>query len=167
MMKTQPRVEEPYDARHDTPISWDRAVDCLANAESFWLATTRPDGRPHLVPLFVIWADGRLYFAASPASQKARNLSSKSNAVITTSGNAIDLVVEGEAIRAKDDASLDAAAAAYASKYGWQVEERDGAFHAEGAPTAGPQPYDIYEVTFAKAFAFPTEGTLVPTRWRF
>jgi hypothetical protein len=87
--------------------------------------------------------------------------------VITTSGNAIDLVVEGETIRVKDDASLDAAAAAYASKYGWQVEVRDGAFHAEGAPTAGPPPYDIYEVTLAKAFAFPTEGTLVPTRWRF
>ncbi len=45
---------------------------------------------------------------------------------------------------------------------------RDGAFHdAEGAPTAGPPPYDVYEVTAETAYGFGTDGTFAPTRWRF
>jgi hypothetical protein len=40
----------------------------------------------------------------------------------------------------------------------------------EGAPTAGPPPYEVYEVyevTPAIAFGFGTDETLTPTRWRF
>lgn len=167
MVNPQPRIEEAYERGCGSPIPWEQASDDLTNAGSYWLATTRPDTRPHVVPVLAVWADGRLHFAASPASQKARNLSLKPHSVITTSGNALDLVVEGDATKVKDDVRLNSVAAAYASKYGWQVEVRDGAFHAEGASTAGPPPYNIYELTLVKAFAFPTEGTLVPTRWRF
>ena len=35
-----------------------------------------------------------------------------------------------------------------------------------GAPTSGGPPYEVYEVTPAKAFALPTDGeTTTPTRW--
>ena len=44
---------------------------------------------------------------------------------------------------------------------------RDGAFYADGAPTAGPPPYEVYEVTPATAFGFPTDETFTATRWRF
>lgn len=50
----------------------------------------------------------------------------------------------------------------------WHVTVRDGAFHgAEGAPTAGPPPYDVYEVRPATAYAFGTEEPARSTRWRF
>jgi hypothetical protein len=38
---------------------------------------------------------------------------------------------------------------------------------AEGAPTAGPPPYDVYEATPTAAFGFGTDERFVPTRWRF
>jgi hypothetical protein len=47
---------------------------------------------------------------------------------------------------------------------------REGAFDGtEGAPTAGPPPYDVYELSPVKAFAFGIDAamTFVPTRWRF
>ena len=53
------------------------------------------------------------------------------------------------------------------------VTVRDGAFHdgafhdAEGAPTAGPPPYDVYEVIPTTAFGFGTDESFSPTRWRF
>ena len=59
---------------------------------------------------------------------------------------------------------------AYRSKYGWPVEIRDGAFDAPyGAPTAGPPPYVVYEVTPVQVFGFGTSDALGPrtTRWRF
>jgi pyridoxamine 5'-phosphate oxidase-like protein len=35
----------------------------LHEARLFWLATVRPEGRPH-VPLIAVWVDGALYFAS-------------------------------------------------------------------------------------------------------
>jgi hypothetical protein len=80
----------------------------------------------------------------------------------------LDLVVEGEAAKVDDEARLRRVAAAYQAKYDWQVIVRDGAFHdAEGAPTAGPPPYEVYEVRTAQVFGFPAGGGHSPTRWRF
>lgn len=87
--------------------------------------------------------------------------------MITTSARGLDLVIEGEATKVQNDTRLQHVAAVYASKYDWHVEVRDGVFHAEGAPTAGPPPFDVYQITATKAFGFPTGGSLTPTRWRF
>jgi hypothetical protein len=68
----------------------------------------------------------------------------------------------------KDETWLHRVAEAYMTKYGWPVTVRDSAFYADGAPTAGPPPYYVYEFIPTTAFGFPTEeGTFSPTRWRF
>ena len=36
--------------------SWSEVEPRLAKGGWFWLATVRPDGAPHLVPLFAAWA---------------------------------------------------------------------------------------------------------------
>jgi hypothetical protein len=77
-------------------------------------------------------------------------------------------VLQGTAVKVRDAATLRRVADAYASIYDWHVTVRDGAFHdTEGAPTAGPPPYDVYEATPTAAFGFGTDETFVPTRWRF
>jgi len=78
------------------------------------------------------------------------------------------LVVEGRAALVRDEARLRRVADAYAAKYGWQVRPQDGAFDADdGAPTAGPPPYDVYVLTPDRVFGFGTDETWSPTRWRF
>ena len=76
-------------------------------------------------------------------------------------------MVEGTAAKVSDETRLHRVAEAYWAKYGWPVTVRDGAFYADGAPTAGPPPYEVYEVTPATAFGFPTDETFTATRWRF
>ena len=167
MAEKRPRTEQPYNAGETTTTSWTEARGRLETAESFWLATVRLDGRPHVVPVLAVWVDDALHVAASATSRKAINLAHDPHCVVTTSKNGLDLVLEGEAARAKNEDRLRRIAGTYASKYGWQVDIRDGAFHAEGAPTAGPPPFDVYEITLSVAFGFPTDGTLAPTRWKF
>jgi len=50
----------------------------LQTERNIWLATTRPDGRPHLVPIWFVYEAGRFYICTQAQSVKARNLQSNS-----------------------------------------------------------------------------------------
>ena len=57
----------------------------------------------------------------------------------------------------------------HARKYGWPPTVADGAFDAPyGAPTAGPPPYEVYEITARTVYGFGTDEEHAPrsTRWR-
>jgi nitroimidazol reductase NimA-like FMN-containing flavoprotein (pyridoxamine 5'-phosphate oxidase superfamily) len=167
MAKNEPVAEQPFDTDFGAPAPWPEARARLAEAQTYWLATVRPDGRPHVTPLLGVWVDGALHFVANATSRKARNLAHDAHCVITAGNPLLDLVVEGEAAKVSDDATLQRVANVYASKYGWEVTVRNGAFDADGAPTAGPPPYEVYEVTPTTIFAFGTDETVGSTRWRF
>ena len=85
--------------------------------------------------------DGALCFSVGEAPRKRKNLARDSRCVITVGNRYMDLMVEGDAAKVSDRASLHPVAEAYASKYGWRATVRDGAFYADGALTAGPPPY--------------------------
>jgi len=55
-------------------LPWAWAEERLAAAETYWVATTRPDGRPHLMPVWAAWHAGRLWFEGGAATRRARNL---------------------------------------------------------------------------------------------
>jgi Pyridoxamine 5'-phosphate oxidase len=169
MADPEPASAEAMVGPDADPTPWASARGVLEDGRpTYWLATVRPDGRPHVMPLLGVWVEGRLYFCAGEGTRKARNLARHSTCVVTVEEGPLDLVVEGEAVKARDEATLRRVAEAYAAVYGWRVTVRDGAFTGtEGAPTAGPPPYDVYEVTPAIAFGFGTDETLTPTRWRF
>jgi hypothetical protein len=74
MVEKEPANERLYLTQDATPASWAEARGRLADADLNWLATVRPDGLPHLVPILAVWVDGALHFVASPTFRKARNL---------------------------------------------------------------------------------------------
>ena len=168
MAGREPATEQAF-GTDDTRRSatWAEACERLGAAGRYWLATMRPDGRPHVMPVLAVWLDGALHFAAGETSRKARNLARDPRCVIAAGDPALDLVVEGEAARVDDEARLRGVADAYASKYGWRVTVRDSAFYGEGAPTAGPPPYGVYAIAPSVAFGFGTDETFGATRWRF
>jgi PPOX class probable F420-dependent enzyme len=47
------------------------------------VATVRPDGRPHVAPVWYLWEDGCFYFETSHSAVKANNLRSNPNIAIT------------------------------------------------------------------------------------
>jgi PPOX class probable F420-dependent enzyme len=46
----------------------------LASEPIVWLSTVRPDGTPHLVPIWFSWDGERLFVASKPEARKVRNL---------------------------------------------------------------------------------------------
>ncbi len=75
-----PRSERPTVPTYGIPedpagtLPWTWAEGQLATAETFWITTTRPDGRPHLMPVWAAWHAGRLWFEGGAATRRARNL---------------------------------------------------------------------------------------------
>lgn len=168
MAEKEPVAEQPVRSDRETVTEWADGRERLAAAGTYWLSTLLPDGRPHVRPHFAVLLDHTLYFSSSPTSRKGQNLTRDARCGISTTHGELDLVVEGDAERVTDEATLQRVSEAYLAKYEWPTTVRDGAFDAPyGAPTAGPPPYQVYAVRPAKIFGFPSEGTLSPTRWRF
>ena len=152
------------------PIPWSRALKQLEDAaprRSFWLATVRPGGRPHVAAVGALWVDGKFYFVSGPGTRKSRNLAQNPNCVISVSLGDLDLVVEGTAARVTDRPTLSRIASLYAAQ-GWPASVSDGAITAEySAPSAGPAPWDLYAVTPSTAFGVATAEPHGATRWSF
>ena len=62
-----------------------------------WLASVRPTGRPHLVPLWFVWAGGRIYLCVAGTSVKARNLAVNPAVALALESGSSPIVVEGQA----------------------------------------------------------------------
>lgn len=148
------------------PTSWEETVRVLQSAELFWLTTVRADRRPHVSPLVAVWSDGACHFCTGPDEQKAVNLRTNPNVILTTGCNqwerGLDVVVEGRAVRTTDDATLRRLAAAWQTKWDgqWQYEVQDGAFR-HGAGTAL-----VFTVVPSKVLGFG-KGTFSHTRHKF
>jgi len=54
----------------------------LARDEVIWVSTTRPDGRPHVVPVWFTWNGEVLTFFSKPDAQKVRNLEANPNVML-------------------------------------------------------------------------------------
>jgi pyridoxine/pyridoxamine 5'-phosphate oxidase len=170
--------QKNLDIYGNEPIPWSRALHELEVAPSetdaeagppktYWLATVGPDGRPHLAGVGALWVDGRFYFTSGPGTRKSRNLAVNPSCAVSVSLTGIDLVVEGTAARVTDEATVKRIAERYAAQ-GWPARATGGAITADySAPSAGPPPWDVYEVTPATAFGVASAEPFGATRWRF
>ena len=169
MVSQQPAGE--LDARFSSdgasPTPWADAAAVMEEAAVYWIATVRPDGRPHVTPIAGLWLDETLYFCTGPGERKAKNLAENRNVIITTGCNGfegLDVVVEGGALPISDTTRLQRLADAYEAKYpgvfGFRV--RDAAFRNGGGGEAL-----VFEVAATKAFGFSKGEPFSQTRWRF
>ncbi len=55
-------------------LPWTHVRERLASAHNYWICTTRPDGRPHSIPVWGFFFDDTLYFGTGRSTRKARNL---------------------------------------------------------------------------------------------
>ncbi|HET9900922.1 MAG TPA: pyridoxamine 5'-phosphate oxidase family protein [Actinomycetes bacterium] len=78
-------------------LSWEEVDERLAAALHYWLVTTRPDGRPHVVPVDGMWVDGACYFGGDPTTVHARNLRDDPRAAIHLDDAEAATIAEGVA----------------------------------------------------------------------
>jgi hypothetical protein len=153
-------------------LPWSRAHDLLVTPPtgvelSFFLGTIQPNGRPHSAGIGALWHDGDFFIVSGPETRKSRNLAANPFCTISVRLEGLDLVLEGEAKRITDKATLEQAAKAYRDT-GWPAEVEGDAFTAPySAPSAGKPPYYVYLFTFDTAFGVATAEPNGATRWRF
>ena len=104
--------------RRRNPARW-RAIEARLSREStIWLATVRADGRPHLVPLWYVWLDERIYVCTGSATQKFANLIHNQSVALALPDPANVIVIEGEA-HTVARGQIDAMAEHFYHKYEW------------------------------------------------
>jgi len=101
-----------------------RADERLRNDLMAWLSTVRPDGRPHLVPIWFLW-DGATLLVFSKNDQKIRNLQRSPQAIVAlddTEGGDDVVMIEGD-VTLPERGSVTPALPAYAEKYASKLAE--------------------------------------------
>ena len=140
------------------PWSWARTR--LEGAINYWLGTTRPDGRPHAVPIWGVWLDDQFYFEGGPDTRRGRNLAANPAIVVHVAEGDEIVIVEGTAMEIPPpDAALSARlvaafAAKYLPKYSYQPDP------------AGWEKGGLYAVRPHLAMAWSTFPSTT-TRWHF
>lgn len=104
-------------------LSWSWGVERLERSRNYFVSTTRPDGRPHAMPVWGVWLDDAFWFNTGSASRKVRNLAANAHCVITIEGADECAIVEGEAQRVTDPSELAGFVEAYRAKYDWSLAE--------------------------------------------
>jgi hypothetical protein len=120
-----------------TTLEWSVVRERLEAAERYWLVTTRPDGRPHVIPIDGVWLDDRWYFGGAPATVSMRNIERNQEIAVHLEDTTQAVIVEGIAERFVPSPE-DAARLAEASnaKYGYGTKPEE---YADGVWTLRPR----------------------------
>jgi general stress protein 26 len=126
----EPKVSRPHwpdalqKSSDDTtglkPWSW--ALERLEKSHNYWIATSRPDGRPHLMLVWGIWWQDAFWFSSGPRTRKAKNIAADPHCVIGTEKADEAVILEGVAEEIKDRSIWKQVAQIYNAKYGGDVE---------------------------------------------
>jgi nitroimidazol reductase NimA-like FMN-containing flavoprotein (pyridoxamine 5'-phosphate oxidase superfamily) len=135
-------------------LPWKWAEERLQKTHNFWVATTRPDGQPHVMPVWAVWMDGALYFSTGAKSRKARNLRANPFCVVCGEHARGQVVIEGSAKKLSDPKLWKRFAAKYQKKYDFDMS----GYSSEPFYVVRPQTvFGLWEKDFVGS----------ATRWKF
>ncbi|MEL6524089.1 MAG: pyridoxamine 5'-phosphate oxidase family protein [Chloroflexota bacterium] len=98
-------------------LHWNWVVGQIELSHHYWLSSTRPDGRPHVVPIAAIWHDEALYFSLSLTSVKGRNISQQPRVAIHLESSRNVVILEGVAQPADNASIRDTVLPRYIERY--------------------------------------------------
>jgi PPOX class probable F420-dependent enzyme len=140
-------------------IPWNKIDNWLRAARSIWVSTTRPDGRPHAVPVWFIWDGRSVYFISARSLQKSGNLA-RQPWIVVHLGDGDDVVIlEGSVEIITEQAELERVDAAYQAKY---VDPGSGAQATIFEPEV-----DLYRVNVKRIMAWEYGTVANRTDWEF
>ncbi len=124
----RPRFPGVYGIHDDEDglLDWSWAEERLVAARNYWVATVRPDGSPHAMPVWGLWHEDAFYFSSAPDSRKAKNLAGNPAVTVHLESGDEVVVVEGTAGYASDEDLLRRLGEDYSSKYSFDVSFTGG-----------------------------------------
>jgi hypothetical protein len=155
--RDRPTFAQGYGIKPDGKglIAWNDVCAKLAKSHNYWVATSRPDGRPHSMPIWGIWLEGALIFGTDRNSRKARNLQRQPVAIVHLESGEDAVILECAAREVTDPAEIATIDALYVKKYKMKLTD------APGVP---------YIVAMKPRVAFAWQERDFPvsaTRWKF
>ncbi len=141
-------------------LPWKWAEDRLNKSRQYWIATTRPDGRPHVMVIWALWLNGQLYFSTGKTSRKALNLKRNPHCTMCSDNSAEAVVVEGKVETEKDVERIREFLKLYEKKYKWDMSDMADDLLKLKEPVFRLRPkiaFGLAEKTFSKS----------ATRWIF
>ena len=103
---------------NDGLLRWDQVEPRLRAAQHYWLSSVRPDGRPHAVPRWGVWLDGRFWYDGAPTTRHTRNVEANPAVTLTLESGTEVVIVEGDSHAARAEPhDLGARLAAAFGKY--------------------------------------------------
>ena len=104
----------------------------LREERNLWLATTRPDGRPHLTPIWFVWHRSRFWICTGAGAVKTRNVRATPTVVLALEDGNDPIVAEGT-VTLHERPYPDDVVDAFGAKFGWDIrrtDDADGPFDA-------------------------------------
>jgi len=139
-------------------LPWSWAVERLAHSHDYWLATVTTHGAPHLMPVWAVWHEDRLWFSSANGSRKARNLTANARCTVSTDNPQEPVVAHGRTERVTSPEALTAMLAAENAKYRTSY----------GAEMVDPALNSVYALRLDWVFALDaSDFTGSPTRFTF
>lgn len=119
-------------------IAWETVSEKLRGAPVYWLASVRPDGRPHLVPRDGTWLDDALYYGGSPETVHARNVGNEAPVTMHIGDGQEAVIVEGVVRVERLSGAAAVQLAGLSSEKYPQYGQMDPAMYADGVLVLRP-----------------------------
>ena len=112
----------------------------LQRERNIWMATTRPDGRPHVAPLWFVWHEDRAYVMTGGV--KLANVRRNGFAALNTQDGNRVVIIEGTArIVSQDEPLFEVVAQKFQERYDWDIR-------------IGTEGQELIEITPVKVIAW-------------
>jgi hypothetical protein len=99
----RPTMPDGYGVPDDASglLAWQVVVERLRRSTVYWMATTRPDGRPHVIPRWGVWLDLQLYYDGAPTTRHAANLRENPACAVHLEDGTRAVILEGSSAPAE------------------------------------------------------------------
>lgn len=92
---TRPTFPKGYVDKPASFLTWDWVETQLTESKHYWLCSVRPDGRPHVVPRWCVYVDGKIYDDGSPETRHARNIEKNPYVSLNLESGSQAVILEG------------------------------------------------------------------------
>ena len=95
-------------------------ISKLEDQQNIWFSSVRADGRPHLVPVWFVWFEGKIYIGTDPKSVKVKNIAANPKVALALEDGSKPVICEGTA-RPLEQPWAENLLEAFFRKYEWDL----------------------------------------------
>ena len=92
---TRPTFPKGYVDKPASFLTWEWVETQLTESKHYWLCSVRPNGKPHVVPRWCVYVDGKIYYDGSPETRHARNIEENPHIAVHLESGSEAIILEG------------------------------------------------------------------------